>query len=106
MHDIAIIDYFRNICSKNYHTVTELEFQPYKENSGREPLPGNVHQVGSGFVRQKPITFPTDANVIFLFKFLLLACIFFTNHKLKPLKMNFSNNNSCSKGISDYIKQK
>lgn len=52
-----------NICSKNYHTVTELEFQPYKDNSGREPLPGNVHQVGSGFVRQKPITFPTDANV-------------------------------------------
>ena len=82
--------------------MTELEFQPYKDNSGREPLPGNVHQVGSGFVRQKPITFPTDANVIFF----LLACIFFTNHKLKPWKMNFSYNNSCSKGISDCIEQK
>lgn len=51
-----------DICSKNYHTVTELAFQPYKENSGKEPLPGNVHQVGSGFVRQKPITFPKDAD--------------------------------------------
>lgn len=51
-----------DICSKNYHTVTELEFQPYKENSGKEPLPGSVHQVGSGFVRQKPITFSTEAD--------------------------------------------
>ncbi|CAG2189017.1 PPP1R32 [Mytilus edulis] len=52
-----------DICSKNYHTVTEIAYQPYKENSGREPLPGNVHQVGSGFVRQKPITFSKDADV-------------------------------------------
>ncbi|KAK3096952.1 hypothetical protein FSP39_005069 [Pinctada imbricata] len=52
-----------NICSKNYHTVTELHFQPYKENNGAEPLPGNVHQVGSGFIRQKPITYPTEREV-------------------------------------------
>ena len=57
-------DFFRDICSKNYHTVTELAFQPYKENSGKEPLPSNVHQVGSGFVRQSPITFPNDSEVI------------------------------------------
>ncbi|KAL3884068.1 hypothetical protein ACJMK2_030290 [Sinanodonta woodiana] len=52
-----------DICSRNYHSVTELHFQPYKENRGNEPLPFNVHQVGSGFVRQKPITFPTEAEV-------------------------------------------
>ena len=54
------------ICSKNYHSVTELHFQPYKENSGTEPLPGNVHQKGSGFVRQKPITNPTIREVNFM----------------------------------------
>ena len=53
----------RRICSANYHTVTELSFQPYKENCGKEPLPNSVHQVGTGFVRQKPITNPTDAEV-------------------------------------------
>lgn len=57
--------------------MTELEFQPYKDNSGREPLPGNVHQVGSGFVRQKPITFPTDANVIFSLDFFFISMYFF-----------------------------
>lgn len=54
---------FSKICAKNYHSVTELHYQPYKENSGTEPLPGNVHQKGSGFVRQKPITNPTIREV-------------------------------------------
>eukprot|EP00105_Crassostrea_gigas_P022711 XP_011442325.1 PREDICTED: protein phosphatase 1 regulatory subunit 32 isoform X1 [Crassostrea gigas] len=56
------------ICAKNYHSVTELHYQPYKENSGTEPLPGNVHQKGSGFVRQKPITNPTirEVNGVFI----------------------------------------
>lgn len=52
-----------NICARNYRSVTDLGFQPYKENSGKEPLPFNCHQVGSGFVRQKPVTTPTDGLV-------------------------------------------
>ena len=58
-----VILHHRRICSANYHTVTELAFQPYRENSGKEPLPNSVHQVGTGFIRQKPITNPTDAEV-------------------------------------------
>ncbi|XP_076444876.1 stabilizer of axonemal microtubules 4-like [Babylonia areolata] len=50
------------ICSANYHTITELSYQPYKEHNGKEPLPNSVHQVGTGFVRQKPITNPTEAE--------------------------------------------
>ena len=60
-YDVSL--FCRDICSRNYHTVTELHFQPYKENNGNEPLPGNVHQVGSGFIRQKPITYPTEREV-------------------------------------------
>ncbi|XP_060065144.1 protein phosphatase 1 regulatory subunit 32-like [Ylistrum balloti] len=52
-----------DICSRNYHSLTELHFQPYKENSGKEALPANVHQVGSGFVRQKPVTTPIEKEV-------------------------------------------
>ena len=58
-----IVFIFSNICAKNYRSVTDLGFQPYKENSGREPLPYSCYQVGSGFVRQKPITTPTDRSV-------------------------------------------
>ncbi|XP_070191414.1 stabilizer of axonemal microtubules 4-like isoform X2 [Littorina saxatilis] len=50
------------ICGTNYHTVTELCFQPYKEHSGKEPLPNSVHQVKTGFVREDPITHPTDGQ--------------------------------------------
>lgn len=60
---INLLHFCRNICSRNYHTVTELAYQPYKENSGKEPLPSNVHQVGSGFVRQKPVTIPKEVDV-------------------------------------------
>ena len=54
---------FRNICARNYRSVTDLGFQPYKENSGKEPLPYSCYQTGSGFVRQKPITTPIDKEV-------------------------------------------
>ena len=43
--------------------MTDLGFQPYKENSGKEPLPYSCYQTGSGFVRQKPITTPIDKEV-------------------------------------------
>ncbi|KAL5010449.1 hypothetical protein ScPMuIL_012754 [Solemya velum] len=52
-----------NICDKNYHSMTELHFQPYQGSRGNESLPFNVHQVGSGFIRQKPITTPTNKEV-------------------------------------------
>ena len=57
------IFFFRRICAQNYRSVTSLDFQSYKENKGNEPLPFNTHQVGSGFVRQKPITFPLESEV-------------------------------------------
>lgn len=51
------------ICSQNYRSVTSLDFQGYKEHKGNEPLPFNCHQVGSGFVRQKPLTTPLEKEV-------------------------------------------
>ncbi|XP_052807278.1 protein phosphatase 1 regulatory subunit 32-like isoform X2 [Mya arenaria] len=48
------------ICAKNYRSVTSIDFQGFKENRGNEPLPFNCHQVGSGFVRQKPLTTPLE----------------------------------------------
>lgn len=54
---------FSRICSQNYRSVTSIDFQGFNENRGSEPLPFNCHQVGSGFVRQKPITTPLDREV-------------------------------------------
>ncbi|XP_046574794.1 LOW QUALITY PROTEIN: protein phosphatase 1 regulatory subunit 32-like [Haliotis rubra] len=51
------------ICGDNYITMTTKDFQPYKENTGMEPLPQSTHHTGSGFVRQKPITNPTNREV-------------------------------------------
>ncbi|XP_013385451.1 protein phosphatase 1 regulatory subunit 32 [Lingula anatina] len=52
------------LIAKNYHSVTELAFQPYKvSSSGKDPLPMSVYQAGSGFIRQKPITAPTSRAV-------------------------------------------
>lgn len=51
------------ICAQNYRSVTDLEFQPYRENTGTEALPYSTYQTSSGFVRQKPITNPTEGDV-------------------------------------------
>ncbi|XP_046360732.2 protein phosphatase 1 regulatory subunit 32-like isoform X2 [Haliotis rufescens] len=48
------------ICGNNYVSMTTKDFKPYQENSGLEPLPRSAHQTDSGFVRQKPITNPTE----------------------------------------------
>ncbi|XP_052242813.1 protein phosphatase 1 regulatory subunit 32-like isoform X2 [Dreissena polymorpha] len=51
------------ICAQNYRSLTSIDFQPSRENQGHEPLPFSCHQVGSGFVRQKPITTPLEREV-------------------------------------------
>ncbi|XP_005090613.1 protein phosphatase 1 regulatory subunit 32 [Aplysia californica] len=53
----------RRICDGNYRSVTQLDFQPYRDPSGLEALPNSVHQVPSGFIRQKPLTIPIDNQV-------------------------------------------
>ncbi|GFN85744.1 protein phosphatase 1 regulatory subunit 32-like [Plakobranchus ocellatus] len=53
----------RRICDGNYRSVTQLDFQPYRDHTGLEGLPGSVHQVGSGFIRDKPLTIPTENKV-------------------------------------------
>ncbi|GFR76486.1 protein phosphatase 1 regulatory subunit 32-like [Elysia marginata] len=53
----------RRICDGNYRSVTSLDFQPYRDHSGLEGFPGSVHQVGSGFIRDKPLTIPTENKV-------------------------------------------
>lgn len=60
---LDIISIFSRICSQNYRSVTSIDFQGFRENRGSEPLPFNCHQVGSGFVRQKPITTPLESDV-------------------------------------------
>ena len=47
----------------NYESVTEKCFQPSHGPNGCEPLPDQTYQAGSGFVRQKPVNIPTQAQV-------------------------------------------
>lgn len=47
----------------NYESVTEKCFQPSQGPNGCEPLPDQTYQAGSGFVRQKPVNIPTQAQV-------------------------------------------
>merc|ERR1711976_777333 len=47
------------IVQGNYHTITEKSFRPYTGPNGLEPLPNSCKQVGSGFIRDKPLTIPT-----------------------------------------------
>ncbi|XP_041354755.1 protein phosphatase 1 regulatory subunit 32-like [Gigantopelta aegis] len=51
------------ICAQNYHTMTELDFQRYRENTGSEVLPFHVKQVDTGFVQGKPVTIPLEKEV-------------------------------------------
>ncbi|XP_071941327.1 stabilizer of axonemal microtubules 4-like [Antedon mediterranea] len=47
----------------NYNSITQLHFKPSRDSNGTDRLPSNLAQVGSGFVRQKPITYPTVGEV-------------------------------------------
>lgn len=47
----------------NYESVTHKGFKPYRSANGQEPLPNTTKQVGSGFVREKPLTVPIVDNV-------------------------------------------
>ncbi|KAJ8314512.1 hypothetical protein KUTeg_006662 [Tegillarca granosa] len=49
-----------NICAQNYHTITELHYQPYQENAGNEPLPNNVYQVKGVFIDTRASSAPAD----------------------------------------------
>ncbi|BFZ10010.1 hypothetical protein BsWGS_13049 [Bradybaena similaris] len=50
----------RRICDGNYRSVTQLDFQPYRDPSGLEAFPMNVVQATSGFVRAKSEIMPED----------------------------------------------
>ncbi|XP_029140078.1 protein phosphatase 1 regulatory subunit 32 [Protobothrops mucrosquamatus] len=47
----------------NYESTTNKHFQPLQLPDGKYPLPWSVHQPGSGYVREKPLTFPTTKTV-------------------------------------------
>uniref|UniRef100_A0A8D0HKV4 Stabilizer of axonemal microtubules 4 n=1 Tax=Sphenodon punctatus TaxID=8508 RepID=A0A8D0HKV4_SPHPU len=47
----------------NYETVTTKHFRPLQLPDGKYPLPWSVYQSGSGYVREKPISFPTTKAV-------------------------------------------
>ncbi|XP_070623156.1 stabilizer of axonemal microtubules 4 isoform X2 [Erythrolamprus reginae] len=47
----------------NYESTTNNNFQPLQLPDGKYPLPWSVHQPGSGYVREKPLTFPTTKTV-------------------------------------------
>ncbi|XP_030416711.1 protein phosphatase 1 regulatory subunit 32 isoform X2 [Gopherus evgoodei] len=48
-----------HLLQDNYDTVTTKHFRPLQLPDGKYPLPWSVYQPGSGFVRDKPISFPT-----------------------------------------------
>lgn len=43
--------------------MTHKQFKPYGVNTGKEPFPNQTAQVGSGFVRQKPLNIPLERDV-------------------------------------------
>ncbi|XP_043915586.1 protein phosphatase 1 regulatory subunit 32 [Protopterus annectens] len=47
----------------NYASITGKHFMPYDTPTGAEPLPMKTHSAGSGFMRQKPLTFPNTRMV-------------------------------------------
>ncbi|KAK0041813.1 protein phosphatase 1 regulatory subunit 32 [Biomphalaria pfeifferi] len=53
----------RRICDGNYRSVTQLDFQPYRDPSGLEVFPNGVHHSPSAFVRQKALTVPRNTEV-------------------------------------------
>nr|XP_048708593.1 protein phosphatase 1 regulatory subunit 32 isoform X2 [Caretta caretta] len=53
----------RQLLQDNYDTVTTKHFRPLQLPDGKYPLPWSVYQPGSGFVRDKPISFPTTKAV-------------------------------------------
>ncbi|KAL7992001.1 hypothetical protein Chor_016257 [Crotalus horridus] len=50
---------FRKLLQDNYESTTNKHFQPLQLPDGKYPLPWSLHQPGSGYVREKPLTFPT-----------------------------------------------
>ena len=55
----------RAMVATNYESITSKHYKPYKSPDGKEVLPNSSVQVGSGFVRQKPVTIPTVDEVNF-----------------------------------------
>uniref|UniRef100_A0A8C5S0G9 Stabilizer of axonemal microtubules 4 n=1 Tax=Laticauda laticaudata TaxID=8630 RepID=A0A8C5S0G9_LATLA len=47
----------------NYESTTNKHFQPLQLPDGKYPLPWSVHQPGSGYGREKPLTFPTTKTI-------------------------------------------
>uniref|UniRef100_A0A670Z5E5 Stabilizer of axonemal microtubules 4 n=1 Tax=Pseudonaja textilis TaxID=8673 RepID=A0A670Z5E5_PSETE len=47
----------------NYESTTNKHFQPLQLPDGKYPLPWSVHQPGSGYGREKPLTSPTTKTV-------------------------------------------
>ncbi|KAF7245568.1 Protein phosphatase 1 regulatory subunit 32 [Varanus komodoensis] len=47
----------------NYESTTTKHFQPLQLPDGKYPLPWSVHQSGSGYDREKPLSFPTTKAV-------------------------------------------
>ncbi|XP_060117997.1 stabilizer of axonemal microtubules 4 [Heteronotia binoei] len=47
----------------NYESTTTKHFQPLQLPDGKFPLPWSVYQPGSGYVREKPLSFPTTKTV-------------------------------------------
>ncbi|CAG5126351.1 unnamed protein product [Candidula unifasciata] len=50
----------RRICDGNYRSVTQLDFQPYRDSSGLEAFPINVIQTSTGFGKGKSAVIPVD----------------------------------------------
>lgn len=51
------------LLQSNYTSITKKHFLPSADSAGRDPLPHELNQVGSGFTRQVPITTPTVNRV-------------------------------------------
>jgi len=47
----------------NYSSITTRSFGPLSTLDGKEPLPNAVTQVPSGYVREKPLHIPNEADV-------------------------------------------
>lgn len=53
----------RRICDGNYRSVTQLDYQAYRDPSGLETFPLSVHYSPSAFGRHKALTVPKENEV-------------------------------------------
>ena len=53
----------RAILQGSYKTTTKQDYSPFKASDGRDPFPGQIHGITSGYAKNLPQTVPKTKEV-------------------------------------------